>query len=166
MSDKTVKKLEDNSEKSMKEKLSEQYTAAKRKTKRFLLYSLGVIILIATFVFLFYYYGSYSEGYRAGTVMKLSKRGFFFKTYEGQLNVGGITMSNVGNSSVWAFSVESDRNDVIEILNEVAISHQRVKLFYEEKFVIFSWRGETKYLITKVERDSNPTSTSSEGTDL
>ncbi|MBK7268496.1 MAG: hypothetical protein IPI07_02900 [Flavobacteriales bacterium] len=42
-------------------------------------------LLIAWVLFL--YYASYSEGSRSGMVIKLSKRGMVFKTWEGQMNL-------------------------------------------------------------------------------
>lgn len=36
----------------------------------------------------YYMFGSYSDGNRAGTVIKRSRKGLLFKTYEGELNLG------------------------------------------------------------------------------
>ncbi|MCB1193229.1 MAG: hypothetical protein H7A23_10280 [Leptospiraceae bacterium] len=125
----------------------------KRKFKKGLLLSGFGIVLIFVLTALFLQYGSYSEGYRAGIVMKLSKKGYIYKTYEGELNVEGINSSGgSGISSVWEFSVNSSQQDVINILNEVALNKERVKLYYEEKFIKFFWNGDTKYIVTKVER--------------
>lgn len=128
--------------------------AIKKKFKKFTIISILAVILIVVAGFLVLQYGSYSEGYRAGVVMKLSKKGYFFKTYEGALNVEGINSNSSGSgiSSVWEFSVDSDKEDVLRILDKVALSKERVKLYYEEKFIKFFWNGETKYMITKVER--------------
>jgi len=59
------------------------------KKKIFL--GLGILFLIGIAVSSFLVFGTYSNGYRAGNVVKLSKKGFVIKTYEGQLNVGGFT---------------------------------------------------------------------------
>jgi hypothetical protein len=47
-------------------------------------------------------WGEYSQGSRVGIITKFSEKGFLFKTWEGQLNLGGITTStdNNGNNSV------------------------------------------------------------------
>ncbi len=94
--------------------------------------------------FAFNYWASYSSGIRAGTVVKLSKKGVFFKTYEGELNTS--------ETEKWAFSVEGDEEEVLKLLDEVALSKERVSLHYVERFRIFAWRGETKYFIVKVEK--------------
>jgi hypothetical protein len=54
-------------------------------------------------------------------------------------------------TSVWNFSVLSGNEEVLKTLEETALAKQRVKIEYEEKFVKFPWRGETKYFVTKVE---------------
>lgn len=124
----------------------------KKKLKKFLIGTLIVAVIGALLTFLVLNYGSYSTGYRAGIVMKMSKKGFLFKTFEGELNVEGLQGSDKGLSSVWNFSVDGDEAEILQTLDEVALSKERVKLFYAEKYVKLFWRGDTKYLITKVER--------------
>lgn len=101
------------------------------------------------------YFASYSEGYRVGKIMKISRKGILFKTWEGQLNLEGITaaQSKLGSglTGTWEFSVEDSRKDVIDSIQKAMDTDKRVKLFYEEKFYTYPWRGDTKYLITKVE---------------
>ncbi len=108
---------------------------------------IGILVLSLLF-FLFLYFGNYSTGTRGGVVMKISKKGYIFKTYEGQLDVGTI-------NDPWEFSVESSEKEVIDNLNNVQQSGERVRLHYEEKFTTFFWRGDSKYFITKVEKGGN-----------
>ncbi|MEH0156042.1 hypothetical protein V6R21_17980 [Limibacter armeniacum] len=123
------------------------------KFKKFLLITIAVLIAIGAIVFLFLYYGSYSSGYRSGVVMKMSKKGFIFKTYEGTLNMEGIDTYQKGGSlsSVWYFSVDRDQNDLLKKLEQASLKKQRVQLNYEEKLVKFFWRGDTRYFITDIE---------------
>jgi hypothetical protein len=119
------------------------------KTVKIIFISLVVLILL---VGGYYIFGSYSEGSRAGTIVKLSRRGVLIKTYEGQLNLGGIS-GETGSpaSSLWDFSVSSGQDDVIRQLEEASLNGKRVKLYYKEKFFQLSWRGDTKYFVYKVE---------------
>jgi hypothetical protein len=48
--------------------------------------------------------------------------------------------------------VDGSKADVLEKLEAVSLTGENVKLHYEEKFVQFSWRGDTKYFITRVEK--------------
>jgi hypothetical protein len=100
----------------------------------------------------FFVFGSYSEGFRAGRLMKLSKKGYIFKTYEGQLDIGGLQSNATkvgGASTVWEFSVKDDK--VIEDMNKAVDDNAEVKLYYEEKYYTFWFWGDTKYFVTKVE---------------
>ena len=105
-----------------------------------------VVLVISLLVFLFFYFGNYSTGTRGGVVMKISKKGYVFKTHEGQLDVGTI-------NDPWSFSVDGGEKEVIQNLNEAQKTGERVQLHYQEKFTTFFWRGETKYFIIKVERN-------------
>lgn len=118
--------------------------------KRFL----WVIIIGALLVFAYAYWGTYSEGIRSGMVVKISKKGWIFKTYEGQLNLQTFGANKSPNlvSESFEFSVEGDQSDVIKTLEEASLSGERVSLKYTERLAKFFWRGETKYFVTEVER--------------
>ena len=109
---------------------------------------IGLLVLIFL-VFLFFYFVNYSAGTRAGTVMKISRKGVLFKTHEGMLDVGTI-------NDPWNFSVAPTRKEVLEDLNEVQKTGERVQLHYQEKYVQLFWRGDTKYFVVKVEKMSDP----------
>jgi len=68
----------------------------------------------------FFYFGSYSNGVRSGVVVKISERGYVFKTYEGQLNIGTFgAFKNQGDlNTVFEFSVPRDREEVVKKLME------------------------------------------------
>jgi hypothetical protein len=121
-----------------------------RKAK--LILFLVVVVLLG--VAAFYLFGSYSEGFRAGTVIKLSRKGMAMKTYEGQLNLGMVLSDQPGGatvSNIWDFSVPGSRKETIERLEKAMLNGQRVKLHYKEKFVTLPWRGDTKYMVYDVE---------------
>lgn len=103
----------------------------------------------------FWVFGTYSDGYRAGTVIKLSHKGFLFKTHEGQLNLGlGIHDSGnpgVSVSNVWDFSVSGSDTATLSLIDSAMLSGKRAKLHYREKFIQVPWRGDTKYIVYKVD---------------
>ncbi len=123
--------------------------------RRLLLRVLLILVVIVLAGTLFLYYGSYSEGSRSGTVIKLSKRGMLFKTWEGQLNLQSFgALDPRGNSlnEVFSFSVESGQDSLCDVLEDVQLTGERVKLDYVERYARIPWRGETKYFVTGVER--------------
>src|SRR5687768_15443648 len=101
------------------------------------------IVIIALAILSYFLFGNYSEGNRAGTIAKLSRRGVLIKTYEGQLNIGGISTDGSHTSPLWDFSVSNGEKEVIKQLEDAALTGDHVKLYYKEKFYTLSWRGET-----------------------
>lgn len=89
---------------------------------------------------------SYSEGYRAGYVQKLSEKGWVCKTWEGELsmvNIPGAAQER------WLFSVRND--SIARVIND--LMGNKVSLGYEEKRGIpTSCFGETDYFVTEVRR--------------
>ncbi len=110
------------------------------------------IVLLAIAVFIFLMMANYSTGVRAGVPTKFSKKGVIFKTWEGTLNIGGLTNSPEGViPTTWDFTVRRSRKDVAEKLNQAMIESRRVKLLYHEKYVRFFWMGDTKYFVYDVQ---------------
>lgn len=93
---------------------------------------------------------SYSDGERAGTVSKFSRRGFVFKTYEGVLNVGGFS-GETGSLTPQYFDFSVKEEAIAAQITDAVKTGQRVTLHYEEKIFRLPWNGETKYYITAVE---------------
>ena len=100
------------------------------------------------------YWGVYDEGVRAGMVLRISKKGMIFKTYEGQLNLQtfGALKGASAIMEAFDFSVSPTNEKVIKDLETVALSGERVNLHYVKRYATFPWRGDTKYFIIKVER--------------
>lgn len=111
------------------------------------------IFLAIVFGILYYLtFGYYSEGKRGGFITKLSNKGYVFKTYEGELRMGGLYEGDgTMNSSEWIFSVSGKNKDAIAKLEEAIKNGHRVSLTYEEKFFTLPWNGDTKYFVTNVE---------------
>ncbi|MBL7962690.1 MAG: 6-phosphogluconate dehydrogenase [Flavobacteriales bacterium] len=107
---------------------------------------------------LFIYYASYSTGVRAGVVVKVSRAGVVFKTWEGQLNLqsfGAVQSTPNQLNEIFNFSVERGDKQVIEELQEASLSGERVNLHYVERYARLPWRGSTSYFVTAVERSGN-----------
>ncbi|MCS6935719.1 MAG: hypothetical protein NZM35_11325 [Chitinophagales bacterium] len=117
--------------------------------KKVLFILLGVIVTGVAITLLVCNY-TYSEGTRAGVLTKLSKRGYILKTYEGELNMGG--MGNIPNTApanqIWYFSVKDAA--MADTLRQY--EGQRVVLSYEEKIKAMPWQGETNYFVVGVRK--------------
>lgn len=126
----------------------------KGTAKRVLKITLVALLLLGITILSFMYWGVYDEGIRAGTVLRISRKGMLFKTYEGQLNLqtfGALKGASPIMES-FDFSVEPGEAEVIKALEEAALSGERVNLHYIKRYTTFPWRGDTKYFIVNVER--------------
>jgi hypothetical protein len=128
-------------------------TLWQRIKKQTLRYTL-ILVALVTLVMSYFVFTPYSEGMRAGTLVKLSKKGYLFKTWEGELSqtmfVGDQSAAS-STSKLWEFSVNGNNEALVNQLNEALLSGRRIKLNYEEKYLVFSWQGDTKYFITSAE---------------
>lgn len=125
-----------------------------RTTRSVIKVTLVIGVIAAIIFFSLAYWGVYDEGLRAGTVLRISKKGMFFKTYEGQLNLqtfGALKGANPIMES-FDFSVPASEEQVVKDLEAVALSGERVNLHYVKRYATFPWRGDTKYYVTRVER--------------
>lgn len=125
-----------------------------KTTKKVFKILLVTALIVGMVVFSFMYWGVYDEGVRAGTVLRISKKGMLFKTHEGQLNLETFGALKGANPIMEAFdfSVEGNEEEVLKELQAVALSGERVNLHYIKRYSTFPWRGDTKYFIIKVER--------------
>lgn len=105
---------------------------------------IGVLVLVIG-GFLLAYFVHYSEGVRAGELVKFSHKGVIFKTWEGEISQG------VSEGQLFEFSVQDKEDKVRKDL--VEFQGKYVKVYYYERFFKLFWLGDTKYFITKVEED-------------
>ena len=61
-------------------------------------------------------------------------------------------------SDTYTFSIEKGNNDLINELQEAALSGERVNLLYKERYMSVPWRGDTKVFAVGIERATNPQS--------
>ena len=117
--------------------------------KKFLLTSLGIVLVFAVLFIVANTTFTYSEGSRAGRLIKFSSNGYVFKTYEGEINLGGVT--NAANGSMmmnymWDFSV----NDQSVADTLLKLEGREISVHYKQKMGKLPWRGDTKYIVDKV----------------
>jgi len=89
---------------------------------------------------------SVSNGTRTGVVVKLSTKGMWVKTNEGQLMIGGVQ-----SGQTWDFTVPKGADAVMELLDSAQKSQKVVTLTYRQVAFSMPWKGDTSYFITKVD---------------
>ncbi len=116
--------------------------------KKFLLWTLVIILILVGPYIYWKYFFTYSEGYRAGLLQKFSYRGNIFKTYEGEMILSSVESNrNVALASEkFYFSVkEKSIADRMEQLEGYFIV-----VHYRQKHGVLAWDGETAYFVDSV----------------
>ncbi len=127
-----------------------QQSVKKSKWKKWVFFTVLALILISI-IYVFICGISYSTGTRSGVVIKLSKKGYVFKTYEGELNLGGISEGDgtLMPTRIWKFSVHKKDSEVYDAITKSQGKH--VRLYYKQVLKNLFWQSETPYLIEKME---------------
>ena len=109
-----------------------------------LLIGLVVVAVLLALYFWVVSSWSYSSGERAGWIQKFSRKGWFCKTWEGEMAM--VSMPGAA-TEIFAFTVW--KNSVAEEINK--LMGRRVALHYEQKVGLpTSCFGDTRYFVTKV----------------
>ncbi len=114
--------------------------------KKFMIISL-LVIIVGLVAFYFIAGLSYSEGTRSGILTKVSKRGYVFKTYEGEILIGGINEGEgtISNTQTFRFSVpEKAVYDKLE-----SLQGHKVVVRYKQVLKPFFWQGDTDYFVVE-----------------
>src|SRR5688500_150559 len=99
----------------------------KKTTGKVIKWTLLTALIVGIIIFSVMYWGVYDEGVRVGNLLRISKKGMLFKTYEEQLNLqtfGALKGANPIMES-FDFSVEGDDEQVLKDLEAVALSGER-----------------------------------------
>lgn len=125
-----------------------------RGAKKLLIYLSIVVVIAAAGIFSFYYWGVYEKGTMAGKIMRVSEKGVVFKTIEGKINLEsfGALKGASPIQEVFDFSVEKKDKEVINDLQEASLTGERVNLHFIKRYARFSWRGDTRYFVTRVDK--------------
>lgn len=116
--------------------------------KKILFIILGSLLALYLLYFAFIYFVPYSEGTRAGELIKFSHKGVIAKTWEGEISQG------ISGAQIFEFSVLDKEKEVIDKLKEY--QGRYVKLTYVERYDTFFFWGDTKYFISEVTEEKSP----------
>ena len=116
--------------------------------RRIIFYLILSVLTVSIGYFAFVYYATYSDGVRSGELIKISSKGYVFKTWEGEISQG------ISGAQIFKFSVLDSQEKVIEDLKD--LQGQYVKVTYIERYRTFPWWGDSHYFITSVEKERSP----------
>jgi hypothetical protein len=121
--------------------------------RKYLVWSVILIILIIGVIVYWKYSYNYSEGYRAGLLQKFSSKGNLFKTYEGEIVLSSVqSNANVAIASEkFLFSV-TDKTLASQLDR---IQGESIVVHYHQKNATLPWRGESCYIVDSVRVNNN-----------
>ncbi len=120
---------------------------APRRGRRFLRWTLGIVLVALATVFFFRYYWVFGEGVRAGELNYGVHEGWIFKTWEGNLTQTGLKgQAGAMQSNEFIFSV-ADRN----VAEQLMVNSGKVfNLHYVEYVGALPWRGMSVYVVDSI----------------
>jgi hypothetical protein len=108
-------------------------------------------------------YYEYSEGSRSGVISKFSKKGIIWKTWEGEMVLGGLRSTADGAvANVWHFSLDrvkahnEDVGALAKQINAAKDSGKRIRLEYKQSIISLPWRSKTSYYIQSIDAYETP----------
>jgi len=109
--------------------------------KKFLGYFLLIIIIVGCLLIYWNYYNVFSDGERKGVLVKVTKKGNVFKTYEGEM---WLSCRQMVSPEKFLFSIEDKAlADTLENLQD-----QCIQVKYSQFRKALAWRGDSEYVIT------------------
>lgn len=136
------------------------------KLKKILVYIFFAPFILIAFAFVFtlpptqgffaviFGHPSYSEGVRVGQVIKFSEKGYFFKTYEGDLLLTQSGNSSVNRDSVWQFSVPKNSPNAPKFIEDINLAIKNgsvIEIRYDQKIFRKFWEGDTVYYVLSID---------------
>lgn len=94
-------------------------------------------------------YRGYGMGERTGYITKLSEKGIFWKTIEGQIQVGTGNMSAL--QEPFDFTIRKLRPDLIALADSLGTTSSRVKIHYVQWLVMPCYVGDSGYEVDDIE---------------
>ncbi|MEZ4838972.1 6-phosphogluconate dehydrogenase [Flavobacterium sp.] len=119
-----------------------------QKVKKYFFRLIVLLFVLFFGYFAFIYYVPYSEGVRSGELIKFSKKGVVFKTWEGEMSQG------ISGAQIFKFTVANKNKEIIKTMEN--LQGRYVKLSYEERYKAFFWWGDTPYFIDAIEEEESP----------
>jgi hypothetical protein len=115
---------------------------------------IGVVVLGLVIFFSMRYYFVFGEGVKAGTLNYIVRKGYVFKTYEGEMILTGLQSKapNSMQSNEFTFSIDDAALAQRLMLN----SGREMQVHYKEYLGSVPWRGYSKFIVDSVVMILNP----------
>ena len=130
------------------------WTGVKQTIYKILKWLLTLLIIFLCGFIYWKYYFTYSEGYRAGLLQKISYKGNIFKTYEGEMILSSVqSNSNVAIASEKFYFSVTDKAVALQLEK---VQGENVVVHYTEKNGSLPWKGESTYFVDSLRINNVP----------
>jgi hypothetical protein len=116
--------------------------------KKFLTYTISIIVLGVIIFFLARYYFVFGRGVKAGQLNYVVQKGYIFKTYEGKLIQSGFRASTPGGVQSYEFEFSIENKRIADTL--MVNSGKEVELHYKEYLGSVPWRGYSEFVVDSI----------------
>ena len=122
--------------------------------KKVLAIVIAVVVLGAGLWAYMRYFYVFGEGVKAGTLNYVVRKGYLFKTYEGEMILTGFQTKGVATmgSNEFLFSISNPALARKLMLN----SGRQMQLHYNEYNGAVAWRGYSRFIVDSVVSIENP----------
>ncbi|GAC1422958.1 MAG: hypothetical protein NVS1B13_04740 [Flavisolibacter sp.] len=113
--------------------------------RKVLLYILVLVLIIGGIMLYWNYYNVYSNGERKGVLIKVTHKGNFFKTFEGEM---WLSCRQVVNAEKFYFTVID--NKLADSLG--TLQDNCIEVSYKQYRNTLPWRGDNPYIIVSYKK--------------
>src|SRR5690242_19476362 len=112
--------------------------------KKFLFVLIVVILVFGGLMVYWRFYYSFGEGNKSGLLIQFMKKGYIFKTYEGEIIQA--VLRSYPNTPVATKDFTFSVSDPAVADSLMGYEGKEVVLYYTEYFVALPWRGHSNYV--------------------
>lgn len=116
--------------------------------KKFLSFTLVIIIALGALGFWWKYYYVFGEGVKSGELNYVVKKGNIFKTYEGKLIQSGFRSKAAGSIQSYEFEFSVVNDSIANILMQNSGNY--FDLHYKEFKGTIPWRGFSPFVVDEI----------------
>lgn len=133
----------------------------KSKRRKWIVLTVGVVLITLGLTIYFRYYYVYSEGTRVGILYKFSKKGNVYKTYEGEMILPGMKFQNKTKSGLSSNLFHFSVTDEALAKELMSLQGMEIELNYVQYNNGLPWRGDVydgqdgQYVVDKLVKIKN-----------
>lgn len=90
------------------------------------------------------------QGQKSGVIVKVSKEGTIWGTYEGDIILGGLENASGASGRTFSFTLGQFKSDLVKQAQYAMENNKHVVISYECEAFTMPWSGETKCFVNHI----------------